>query len=71
MESQSAKEKSKIDKSFNSVFVSSPLISTSPTLVAWSSYKNNMISVIDLKTKQKYLTFDGAMINDASKYQIL
>jgi hypothetical protein len=47
------------------------LISTPSTLLAWCSYENNEISVIDLETKQNYATFVGARISDIGKYQIL
>ncbi len=68
---QSAKEKSKINQSSNSVFVNSLFISTSSTLLAWCSYETNQINVIDLETKQKYVTFNGARISDTGKYEII
>ncbi len=61
------KEKSKINQSFNSVFVNLLFISTPATLLAWCSYDNNSISVIDLETKQNYVTFDGAKISGTGK----
>jgi ribonuclease HI len=63
-------EESKINPSSNSVVISSPLISTPPTLLAWCSHVNNKISVIDLEAKQNYVTFDGARISDKGKYEI-
>ncbi len=47
------------------------MISTSPTLLAWCSYERNQVSIIDLETKQNFVTFDGARINYKSKYEIL
>ncbi len=71
MDNSNAKEESKINLSSNSDVFSSPSISTPPTMLAWCSIKNNKISVIDLETKQNYVTFDGARIQDTSKYEIL
>jgi hypothetical protein len=71
MGNQIANEESKINLSPNSVVVSSPVISTPPTLLAWCSNNNNKISAIDLETKQNYVTIDGAMITETCKYEIL
>ncbi len=64
-----AKEESQINLSSNSDVVSSPLLSTSSTLLAWCSAGNSKISVIDLKTKRKYVAFDGASISHRGKYE--
>jgi hypothetical protein len=64
-------EESKINPPSNSVITDSLFISTPPTLLAWCSGTNNKISVIDLETKENYVTFDGARISDTGKYEIL
>ena len=37
----------------------SAVSTASPTLLAWSSMKNNQISIVELETKQKFGKFDG------------
>ena len=37
----------------------SAVSTASPTLLAWSSMKNNQISIVELETKQKLGKFDG------------
>ena len=32
-------------------------------LLAWCSYKNNKISIVELETKQEFTNFDGAKLN--------
>ncbi len=71
MGGQGAKEKSKFNIPSDLVFVNSPLISTPRALLAWSSWWNNKISVIDTKTRRNYATFDGASVSDTGKYEIL
>lgn len=33
-----------------------------PTLLAWTSWEENKISIIELGTKQKFSTFDGVQL---------
>ncbi len=34
----------------------------SPKLLAWCSYEDNKISIVELETKEEYTNFDGAQI---------
>ncbi len=68
MGNEIGKKESKFNLSSNSVFVNSPFISTPPTLLAQCTSGTNKISIIDLETKQNYVTFDGTRISDNSKY---
>ena len=36
------------------------------TLLTWSSWKENKISVVEIETKQEYSTFDGVQPNETN-----
>jgi hypothetical protein len=71
MEDKVGIEESKTNQLPDSITVDSSSISTAPTLLAWCSQVNNNISVIDIETKQDYVTFDGARISDTGISEIL
>src|SRR5690348_13908601 len=37
-------------------------------LLAWCSYDNNMIKIIEVESKQEYATFDGVQLKDNSNF---
>ena len=38
-----------------------------PTMLAWSSYQKNNISIITLETKQSYVNFKGVQLREGIK----
>ena len=45
-------------------FFSIESISCNPKLLAWSSYWDNKISIIELETKEEFANFDGVKLNE-------